>query len=71
MDKNTKEKVAIKRIIFNNGAPDFIISVDQYVAVGKWKGFIKDNCISIADVLRVENGAMSYDDFHSLEAWEG
>lgn len=63
--------IAIKRIVFRHGLPDFILSVEQYVAGDKWKGFIKDNCISLLDVDHLENGFMSFDDFHSLKAWEG
>jgi hypothetical protein len=66
-----KEQVAIKRVKFNNGQPDFIYSVEQWVDGGKWRGFLKDNCISLSLIDHVEDGFMSFDDFHSLPAWEG
>jgi len=65
------EQVAIKKVVFTTGAPNFIYSVEQWVADGGWKGFLKDNCISIQDVDHVENGFMSFNEFHSLPAWEG
>lgn len=65
-----KDKVAIKRVKFHY-LPDFIYSVEQWVSIGKWKGFLKDNCISIRDVKRVENGFMGFDELYSLPAWEG
>lgn len=66
-----KEQVAIKKIIFNNGSPDFIYSLEAWENGGKFKGFLKENCISILDVDHVENGTMNYDELHSLPAWEG
>lgn len=66
-----KAKVAIKRVKFLTGAPDFIYSVEQWVDGGGYKGFLKDNCISILDIKEVVNDSMSYDKFCSLNAWEG
>lgn len=64
-------QIAIKRVTFTTGAPDFIYDVKSWVANGGWKGFLKDNCISILDVKKVENDYMSFDAFNSLDAWEG
>lgn len=64
-------QIAIKIVTFTTGAPDFIYDVKSWVANGGWKGFLKDNCISILDVKKVENDYMSFDAFNSLDAWEG
>ncbi|RZM21770.1 MAG: hypothetical protein EOO88_31580 [Pedobacter sp.] len=66
-----KEQVPIKRVTFNTGAPDFIYSVVQWVSLGGYKGFLKDNSISVLDIQQVKNDTMDYDKFHSLPAWEG
>lgn len=64
--------VPIVRVEFNNCAPDFIYSVEQWDNGGRYKGFLKDNCISILDVKSVIHGTfMPFVDFHSLPAWEG
>jgi len=65
------EKIKIKRVKFNTGAPDFIYSIEQWYGNGGYKGFIKDNCISILDIECVETSEMSEKEFYSLPAWEG
>jgi len=65
------EKIKIKRVKFNTGAPDFIMSVESWHIQGGWKGFLKDNCISIRDVKQVDGGTMSETELYNLPAWEG
>lgn len=65
------EQIAIKRVTFTTGAPDFIYDVKSWVANGGYKGFLKDNCISILDIKKVVNDFMDWDKFNSLDTWEG
>jgi len=64
-------EVKIKRVKFNTGAPDFIYDVESWYSNGGWKGFLKDNGISIRDIDHVENSEMPEREFHTLPAWEG
>lgn len=66
-----KDEIAIKRVKFLTGAPDFIYSAKVWYTHGGWKGFLKDNCISIRDVECVKDDLMNRSEFYSLPAWEG
>lgn len=66
-----KERIEVKRVSFRTGAPDFIYSIKEWYSNGGYKGFLKDNCISILDIEKVVNDTMSEKEFYSLDAWEG
>lgn len=63
-------QISIKRVKFHH-MPDFIVSAEQWAEIGGWKGFLKENGISIAWVKCVKTETMSYEEFHSLGVWEG
>ena len=65
------EKIKIKRIKFNNGTPDFIISFEDWHSQGGYRAIIKDMCLCIRDILCVEVGNMSEKEYYTLPTWEG
>ena len=65
-----RDKIAIKRVKFHD-MPDFIYSIDQWDSQGGWKGFLRDQCISIRDVSKVLTETMDAEEFYRLPAWEG
>jgi len=64
------DKVAIKRVVFHN-MPDYILSLDQWINGGRWKGFLQLTGISINQIDHVESGFMDWEEFNSLNSWEG
>ena len=69
--KGALEPVHVRVITFNNYAPDFIFSIEQWEQEGGWKGLIKEGIIYLRDVQKVLTGTMNPNDFAKLEAWEG
>lgn len=69
--KNADGTVKIKKVIFNNGSPDFIYTLENWQKSGGYQGFIKDNAISIADILKVDGGCMTEKELYELPDWEG
>lgn len=65
------EPIKVKVIQFNNGAPDLILSVEEWNQEGGWRGLIKGGAINLRDVTRVIDGTMCPLEFEALEAWEG
>lgn len=65
-------QVPIVRVKFNNSAPDFIFSVEQWESEGGYKGIIKQSVLYVRDIEKVVYGTfMPFNKFHSLGAWEG
>ncbi len=65
-------QVPIVRVTFNNYAPDFIFSVEQWQSEGGYKGIIKQGVLYVRDIQKVIYGQfMDFNKFHALEAWEG
>ena len=65
------QKIKIKRIQFNNGTPDIILSIEEFYGNGGYQGVIKDFQLRISDIKKVKDDLMSVKDFHSLQPWEG
>lgn len=65
------EAVNVKVVTFNNGAPDFIFSLEQWKQEGGWRGLIKGNAFNLFDVKKVIHGKIDPVEFDELPAWEG
>lgn len=61
-------KISIVRIKFKD-MPDLILTMDEYEMMGKWKGFLKQYCMSIRDVEGVSYEVIDAKDFPTTE-WE-
>jgi len=65
------ENISIKKVKFNTGAADFIMSTKDWIDQGGYKGFLKDNSISSLDIQEVVNDQMTIKDYNSLSEWDG
>lgn len=63
-------QVPIVKVIFH-AMQNLIFSPEEYAAIGKFKGVLKEFRVSIRDVQRVEVTTMSAIDFAQLPEWEG
>lgn len=70
-NKDKSNTVKIKRVTFNGGQPDFILSTQQWHDGGGYTGFLRDNCISISIIDKVIDDEMSEKEFYTLGDWEG